>query len=758
MKRKHIPALLLSLAMILALCPGISAAAAAGAAGPTLMTAPASDTVNGDIDLSDGYQVCCDGAVGEMPTYPIEGKDGTVSLADLNLTVRKGDEVVPADKYTLTITSVTYDAEDKEVLQNVTPPIGLPDNPDNRLAGAASFFVTATAKESSGYKGTTGRTEFLLHDRYSLRFHGARTSFGQEYLAQSMWSWHDYYKIPVGKVNAPTVTAIDGTALAPENYTITYYVRNTERVDFDDPDYDRKVFPEENPLPGLPEEPGAYFARIDGKDPYYRSSYVDFDITGYSENDKDLQAEGYEVLMDGESWKVYPVEGKTGALNLNDLNITVKKDGKALSPDKYTLKIQRQWWEGEEQKYETVSEPFGIADNEEDRESGFTGYQVTAVAVGGSGFKGSTESRDFYIWDRYSFNWFGATADFGQDYKGKSTWSWHNYYQIPVGKVKAPTVTAIDGTVLTPDAYQITCFERKPRDETSAPGEGYPEDKPLSGLPTEPGTYFARIDAAKPPYYGTSYVDFDVVGKPITEATFIGPSAQTYTGKAIKPKVTVKDGSVTLKSGTDYTLSYKNNTKVGSATMTVTGKGKYVGAKKLTFSIKAAAMSKVDAEPLANLIYTGKALKPEPKLTYGGKILKKGTDYTVSYKSNTEIGKATLTVTGKSCFNGTKKLPFQILPKGTSISKLTPGKKKFTVKWKKQATRTAGYEIQYTLDKKFKNGVKTVTITKNTTTSKTISKLNGKKTYYVRVRTYQKLGKQTYASPWSKVKSTMVKK
>ena len=62
-------------------------------------------------------------------------------------------------------------------------------------------------------------------------------------------------------------------------------------------------------------------------------------------------------------------------------------------------------------------------------------------------------------------------------------------------------------------------------------------------------------------------------------------SNQTYTGKAIKPSITIKDGNKKLVSGTDYTVTYKNNTKPGKATATITGKGDYTGTKTVTFNI-----------------------------------------------------------------------------------------------------------------------------------------------------------------------------
>ncbi len=97
--------------------------------------------------------------------------------------------------------------------------------------------------------------------------------------------------------------------------------------------------------------------------------------------------------------------------------------------------------------------------------------------------------------------------------------------------------------------------------------------------------------------------------------------------------------------------------------------------------------------------------------------------------------------------------------KGTTISKVkVAGKKKITVTWKKQTAKgIKGYEIQYSTDKKFKKDVKTVTVNKAKTTSKTIKKLTPKKKYYLRIRTFKKSGKQKIYSKWSKAKNVKVK-
>lgn len=95
--------------------------------------------------------------------------------------------------------------------------------------------------------------------------------------------------------------------------------------------------------------------------------------------------------------------------------------------------------------------------------------------------------------------------------------------------------------------------------------------------------------------------------------------------------------------------------------------------------------------------------------------------------------------------------------KATSIEKLTPAKRGFTVKWKKVSGIT-GYQIQYALNSKFTKGKKTVSIKKAGTASKKIKKLKGKKKYYVRVRTYKTYKGKKYYSKWSKKKAVKTKK
>ncbi|MCM1115509.1 MAG: hypothetical protein NC397_08455 [Clostridium sp.] len=157
--------------------------------------------------------------------------------------------------------------------------------------------------------------------------------------------------------------------------------------------------------------------------------------------------------------------------------------------------------------------------------------------------------------------------------------------------------------------------------------------------------------------------------------------------------------------------------------------------------------------------YNGKVKKPTVKVVGSDGKTIAANNYTVTYSSGRKnVGKYTVKVTFKGNYSGAVSKTFTIKPKGTSLSSVTSKSKGFTVKWKKYATQTTGYQLQYSTDSKFKKNNKTVTITKNSTTSKAIAKLSVKKKYYVRIRTYKTVNGTKYYSTWSGSKAVTTKK
>lgn len=272
-------------------------------------------------------------------------------------------------------------------------------------------------------------------------------------------------------------------------------------------------------------------------------------------------------------------------------------------------------------------------------------------------------------------------------------------------------------------------------------------------------------------YNGITYTDTQTVAIQFSlkdSAVKLSKTSYTYTGKALKPGVTVTLNGETLEADTDYTVAYTKNTNVGTATVTITGTGKkFIGSTKATFKITKAS----NTITASNFTKTYKTSKQTFKI--GAK--RKGSA-TLTYKSSSKkitvnsngkvtipakfVGKATITITAKATDNykkTTKKITITVNPKGTSLSSLTNVKgKKLTVKWKKNANVT-GYQIQYSTSSKFTNAT-TVTVKNAKTLSKTISKLKKNKKYYVRIRTYKTVSGTKYKSAWSSAKSKKITK
>lgn len=156
--------------------------------------------------------------------------------------------------------------------------------------------------------------------------------------------------------------------------------------------------------------------------------------------------------------------------------------------------------------------------------------------------------------------------------------------------------------------------------------------------------------------------------------------------------------------------------------------------------------------------YTGKEQKPLEYVELKGVRLKEGSDYTVKYTSNKNIGKAEVTVTGIGIYSGSAVKSFNIVkpkPAKVSIKKLKRRKKAFFVSWK-SVSGISGYQIQYSTNKSFKNA-KIITVNKKAAKSKAVKRLKKKKVYYVRIRAYKTVNKKKFYSNWSKYKSVKTK-
>ena len=156
-------------------------------------------------------------------------------------------------------------------------------------------------------------------------------------------------------------------------------------------------------------------------------------------------------------------------------------------------------------------------------------------------------------------------------------------------------------------------------------------------------------------YTGTISKTFTISTANINDTeTGISATSYTYSGNACKPNIAVKSGSKTLANGTDYTVEYKNNVNVGTATVTITGKGNYSGNLEKTFTISPASISSATATlPTTSFSYTGYTKRPTVTVKIGTKTLTNGTDYTVTYSNNVKAGTAIAKITGKGNYTGT---------------------------------------------------------------------------------------------------------
>jgi hypothetical protein len=204
----------------------------------------------------------------------------------------------------------------------------------------------------------------------------------------------------------------------------------------------------------------------------------------------------------------------------------------------------------------------------------------------------------------------------------------------------------------------------------------------------------------------------------------------------------VHSGKTLLEAGTDYTVSYEDNTKVGTATVVVTGAGSYSGKATATFQIVSSSLAKATVS-VEDATYTGKKLTPKPEVKAGSIVLKEGQDYTVSYEDNKKPGKAIVVVTGKGNFTDSNFATFRIFKATQTIKAKNVAKTfKASAKTKKLAKdkvinlkKTAKVSAKTTLKykKADKAGGKKIVIDK-TTGKITLKKGLKKGTYNVKVK------------------------
>ena len=224
--------------------------------------------------------------------------------------------------------------------------------------------------------------------------------------------------------------------------------------------------------------------------------------------------------------------------------------------------------------------------------------------------------------------------------------------------------------------------------------------------------------------------------------------------------MTVTDGTKKLVKGTDYTVSYSNNTNVGTATITVKGTGRYSGTATKKFTVKPLDVTSSYAKlsiPYASYTYTGKAITPKVTFTFKDGSVIPASDYKVTYSSNIKVGKAKITLTALSSnVTGTWTKTFVVKPAKQTINKITTSTGLFRIYWNKDP-QASGYQVLYSKDKNFEKDVHSWTTFDLDNTVEGFSKVPvSGETWYVKVRSFTAQNNTRYGN-YSAVSSIKVK-
>ncbi len=190
----------------------------------------------------------------------------------------------------------------------------------------------------------------------------------------------------------------------------------------------------------------------------------------------------------------------------------------------------------------------------------------------------------------------------------------------------------------------------------------YP-DEGKSGAYQEKGEYTVLLTAGKSGNFtGSKAVRLTVTDLIPVSKVSVKVKSQLYDkGKPVEPEPKVTYKGKALEKDVDYTVSYQNNTEIGTASAVITGAGKYQGTKRVNFKITGTSIKRAAVSGLTEKEYTGAAQIPEGlTVALGGKSLKEGTDYSVSYTKNRNAGKATVIISGMGQYTGTVKKTFKI--------------------------------------------------------------------------------------------------
>ncbi len=263
-------------------------------------------------------------------------------------------------------------------------------------------------------------------------------------------------------------------------------------------------------------------------------------------------------------------------------------------------------------------------------------------------------------------------------------------------------------------------------------------------------------------YTGSKTLQFNIYQKSLTASNIVISKLnnKTYTGKEITQPVKIKCNDFTLKEGRDYKIVYSDNKNVGTATIKITGIGNFKATKTLKFNIlqKNINADNIKISDIDTRVYTGKARKLSIKITHDGKTLKLGTDYTVTYKNNISMGRASAIIEGIGNYKSKKTKTFAIIPQQVMNPRaVASGHKKIVLSWSKLSNVT-GYRVYRSIDGKSFSCI--ATLKGSNVLSYADTNLTAGKTYYYKVRAYfddKNINKRYYGAMSSIVKAKPAK-
>lgn len=253
-------------------------------------------------------------------------------------------------------------------------------------------------------------------------------------------------------------------------------------------------------------------------------------------------------------------------------------------------------------------------------------------------------------------------------------------YPINIGSLAAPPSYALNLTPrtfeITPQSISVVADPQTKVFGTSTPALTFTTTPASAALMLtgslsraageNVGTYTITQGTLNNPNFNIGFTpnNLTITPAPITRATESYDNTHEYTGSPITPTVSLVDSltSQLLVENVDYTLSYLNNTGIGTASIIVMGIGNYQATITLHFSI-VPIVTTLTIEAIGDIPYSGALITPLPVVKDGSTILTLNTHYTVTYSDNREVGTATVTANGIGPYLGNVATQqFEIIP------------------------------------------------------------------------------------------------